>query len=76
MDSGIEKAELERRLKQFVKSSELKRTIRQEITSNTKSDKEMEKFIVDVTKNVLTQLFKTFWTKRSFWKSDLKNKSN
>jgi hypothetical protein len=76
MSDSISKSELESRLKKFLKSSELKRKIRQGAKEETKSDKEMEKLVVDITKNVLTQLFKTMWTKRNFWKSDLKNKPN
>lgn len=76
MANPVNSNDLERRLKKLLKSSELKREISKGIDQETKSDKEMEKFVVDITKNVLTQLFKTFWTKRNFWKSDLKNKSN
>ena len=38
-------------------------------------DKELEDMVVDITKNVLTQLYKTLWIKRNFWKTTLTNKS-
>jgi alpha-galactosidase/6-phospho-beta-glucosidase family protein len=41
-----------------------------------KNDKDLEKKVVDVSKNVLVQLYKALWTKRNFWTSDLKNVSS
>lgn len=38
-----------------------------------KKDKDLEKHIVEINKNVLIQLYKTLWTRRSFWANDLKN---
>ena len=32
--------------------------------------------VVDITKNVLTQLYKALWVKRSVWKNMLSNKGN
>lgn len=71
----ITEVEIEKKLKNFLKSKGLTDKIKKEIESDVKSDKETEKMVVDITSNVLTQLFKALWVKRSFWQSQLKNKS-
>lgn len=38
-----------------------------------KSNKDFENKIVEITRNVLVQLYKQLWTRRSFWVNDLKN---
>lgn len=40
------------------------------------NDKEFQDEVVKIAGNVLTQLYKALWTKRSFWKTTLKNKSS
>jgi uncharacterized protein (DUF608 family) len=45
------------------------------VKEKIKNDKELEDMVVDITKNVLTQLYKTLWIKRNFWKTTLSNKS-
>lgn len=39
-------------------------------------DKDFQDEVVKITSNVLTQLYKTLWTKRNFWKSSIKNKAS
>jgi hypothetical protein len=39
-----------------------------------KNNKELEDKVVEITKNVLTQLYKTLWTKRGLWQNNLTNK--
>jgi len=39
------------------------------------NNRDMDDQVVQITKNVLTQLFKALWVKRNFWKSGLSNKS-
>jgi hypothetical protein len=46
------------------------------IKDYVKKDKELEKYFVEISKNVLVQLYKTLWTKKNFWTSDLKNSAN
>lgn len=46
----------------------------QKIVKNTlKTDSELSRYIVEITKNVLVELYKSFWVKRNFWTNDLKN---
>ncbi len=60
----------------YVDSSTFKNKIEKIVKDKLKDDKELEDKIVEITKNVLTQLYKTLWTKRGFWRNDLKNKSS
>jgi hypothetical protein len=55
---------------------ELEVKIRATVRDMVRNDKEVEKFVVEIAKNVLVQLYKALWTKRSFWASDLKNSGN
>jgi hypothetical protein len=41
-----------------------------------KDNKDFENKVVDITRNVLVQLYKQLWTRRSFWVNDLKNSAN
>lgn len=45
------------------------------VKEKIKNDKDLENMVVDITKNVLTQLYKTLWIKRNFWSTTLSNKS-
>jgi len=54
--------------------TEIEKMVNAAIKKAIKDDKALEDKVVDITKNVLTQLYKTLWTRRSFWKSTLKNK--
>jgi hypothetical protein len=51
-------------------------TITRKLDEGDYNISELEDKIVDITKNVITQLYKTLWTKRGFWRNDLKNKSS
>lgn len=58
------------------RSAELENRIKSVVTQMVKSDKNIQDSIVEITRNVLVQLYKALWTKKSFWTSDLKNSSN
>ena len=60
----------------FIDSATFKNKIEKIIKDKLKDDKDLEDKIVEITKNVLTQLYKTLWTRRGFWRNDLKNKSS
>ena len=38
--------------------------------------KDFENKVVEITRNVLVQLYKQLWTRRSFWANDLRNSPN
>ena len=67
--------ELDKRFDDFLKSRDLDKKIKDVVDDKMRDDKELEKFVVDITKNVLIQFYKTMWTRKSFWTSSIKNKS-
>ena len=46
------------------------------VKDRIKNDKALEDKVVEITSNVLTQLYKSLWVKRAFWKNTLSNKAN
>lgn len=61
---------------EITRSSDLEKKIEDIVKKKIKSDKDVEKHMVDVIKNVTVQLYKTMWTRRNFWVSELKNSAN
>jgi len=58
------------------RSAALESNIRNVVRDMMKSDKGITDKVVEIAKNVVVQLYKALWTKRSFWTSDLKNSSS
>jgi hypothetical protein len=52
---------------------ELENRVKAVVRQMVKSDKDFENAVVEIAKNVLVQLYKSLWSKRSFWIGDLKN---
>lgn len=71
-----DKSEIERMIRKEIKDalddSKMKKKIKDAITDEHKS-RDFEKKIVDINKNVLVQLYKQMYNKRSFWTSGLSN---
>lgn len=61
--------------KYVLTSKELEEKIEKIVAMKLKNNKDLEAQSVQISKNVLTQLFKALWVKRNFWKSGLSNKS-
>jgi hypothetical protein len=57
-------------------TTEFKTKIEKIVKDRIKNEKELEDKVVEITKNVITQLYKTLWIKRGFWQSNISNKSN
>jgi len=57
-----------------INSRDLENVVKKIVKDRIKNEKELEDKVVDITKNVITQLFKTLWVQRNFWKTSLKNK--
>lgn len=70
------KKDVTKEMTAFIDTTAFKNKIEKIIKDKLKNDKELEDKIVEITKNVLTQLYKTLWTRRGFWRNDLKNKSS
>jgi len=54
-------------------SSELKNAVEEIVRKQLKGDKKTEKEVAIITQKVLIKLYKTLWTKRSFWSNNLEN---
>lgn len=73
---ALTKSDVKDEVSNQLDSNPIKKKIEDIVTTKIKGNKELEDKIVDITKNVLTQLYKTLYTKKSFWRDNLSNKSN
>ena len=76
LNENLTKTDITREVKVFMNSDEFKSKVEKIVKDRLKDNKELEDKIVDITGNVLTQLFKTLWSKRGVWKNNLSNKTN
>ena len=63
-------------VKKYMDSTEFKTKVEKIVKDRINKDKALEDKVVEISRNVLTQLYKALWVKRSVWKSMLSNKSN
>ena len=73
-DVNITKSDVQKSIQVYMDSEEFKAKVTKIVKDRLKNEKELEDKMVEITKNVLTQLYKTLWVKRSFWKTSLSNK--
>jgi hypothetical protein len=71
-----DKAQIKDEVIKALKSSDLKDVISALVSKEVKGNKDLEKQTVEITRNVLTQLFKALWVKKGFWQAMLTNKSS
>ena len=76
LNEEVNKSDVKSEIKKYMDSSEFKSKVEKIVKDRIKNEKALEDKVVDITKNVLTQLYKQLWTKRAFWKNGLYNKSN
>jgi len=55
-----------------LKSSDLEKVISALVSKEIKGNKDLEKETLEITRNALTQLYKTLYTKHTFWSSQIK----
>ena len=72
----LSKSDVSKELKIYMNTNEFKSKIEKIIKDKLKDDKELEDKVVEITKNVLTQLYKTLWLKKAVWISNLTNKGS
>jgi hypothetical protein len=60
-------------IKAYMNSGEFKSKVEKIVKDRIKNEKELEDKIVDITKNVISQLYKALWLKRSVLIPQLKN---
>jgi hypothetical protein len=76
INENLNKAEVSKEIKVYMDSDAFKTKVEKIVKDRLKNEKELEDKVVEITKNVLTQLFKSLWTKKSFWRDNLSNKTN
>jgi hypothetical protein len=76
LNEDLTKTDINKQIKVFMDSSEFKNKIEKIVKDRIKNEKELEDKVVEITKNVLTQLYKTLWTKRATWVNNITNKNN
>lgn len=76
INENLNKAEVSKEIKVYMDSDAFKVKVEKIVKDRLKNEKELEDKVVEITKNVLTQLFKSLWTKKSFWRDNLSNKTN
>ena len=76
LDEDLTRADVKKEINNFLGSSEFEAKVAKIVKDRIKNEKGLEDKVVDITKNVITQLYKTLWTKRSMWQGQLKNKAN
>ena len=72
----LTKADVSKELKVYMDTNEFKAKVEKIVKDKIKDDKALEDKVVEITKNVLVQLYKTLWTKRGVWVNNLTNKSS
>jgi hypothetical protein len=72
----ITKSDIKKDIKVYIDSAEFTNKIEKIVKEKLKNNKELEDKMVEISKNVLTQLYKSLWVKRSFWRDNLSNKNS
>lgn len=76
ISENLTKSDVDRSIKTYLDSGDFKKKIEKIVKDRLKNEKELEDKVVEITKNVLTQLYKTLWVKRGVWRNNLSNKSS
>lgn len=76
INENMTKSDVNKEIKTYLDTKDFESRIAKIIKDRISKEKELDDKVVEITRNVLTQLFKTFWTKRSFWKDNLSNKDS
>lgn len=63
-------------VKKYMDSAEFKSKVEKIVKDRINNEKALEDKVVEISKNVLTQLYKALWVKRTVWTSMLSNKGN
>jgi len=70
------KSDVTKEINAFIDGATFKNKIEKIVKDKLKDNKELEDKMVEITRNVLSQLYKTLWTKRNFWRSQVDNKNS
>jgi hypothetical protein len=73
---NLTKSDVSKEFNGYMNTREFKDKIEKIVKDKLKDNKELEDKVVEITRNVITQLYKTLWVKRGVWQSSLVNKSS
>jgi hypothetical protein len=78
-DKSDIKVMIKKEIKDFLditRGSQFETKVKDIVKDSLKTNKDFENKVVEITRNVLVQLYKQLWTRRSFWVNDLRNSPN
>jgi hypothetical protein len=75
INENLTKTDVSKEIKLYMDTKTFKDKVEKIVKDKLKNDKELEDKVVEITKNVLTQLYKTLWVRRGMWRDTLSNKS-
>ena len=73
---NLTKSDVSKEFKVYMNTKEFKDKIEKIVQDKLKDNKELEDKVVEITRNVITQLYKTLWVRRSFWQTSISNKKS
>ena len=76
IQENMTKSDVTKEVKIYMDSKDFKTKVEKIVKDRIKNEKELEDKVVEITRNVLTQLYKTLWIKRATWQNNLTNKNN
>jgi tryptophanyl-tRNA synthetase len=76
INEDMTKSDIDKAIKVYLTTDEFKTKVEKIVKDKLKNDKELEDKVVEISANVLTQLFKTLWVKRGSWRNNLSNKNS
>lgn len=74
INENLTKTDISKEIKVYMDTNTFKDKVEKIVKDRLKNDKELEDKVVEITKNVLTQLYKNLWVKRGMWRNSLSNK--
>ena len=74
LNEEFTKSDAKSEIQKYMDSNEFKTKVEKIVKDRIKNEKELEDKVVEISKNVLTQLYKALWVKKSFWREALSNK--
>ena len=75
INENLTKSDVSKEIKVYMDTKTFNDKIEKIIKDRIKNEKDLEDKVVEITKNVLTQLYKTLWVRRGMWRDTLSNKS-
>ncbi len=76
INEDLNKTDINNGIKTYMSSAEFKEKVNKIVKDRLSNNKEIEDKSVEITKNVLIQLFKTLWLRRNTWITGLSNRKS